>query len=87
MLHAELKVDPVELEISGPGERWISVKALREIEHPTAPKQRLLVQPEGVAKVNVPAELDKLFPSMHVQRWAIPDGWSAPTYLCRLCPG
>jgi internalin A len=64
-LHSELKIQPVEeLELSGENERWISVKSLREVEDPLMPQpQRLPVQPEGVVKVNVPAELNKLLPA------------------------
>ncbi|MBI3822466.1 MAG: TIR domain-containing protein, partial [Planctomycetes bacterium] len=63
-LHAELKMQPVEeLELSGPDARWISVKALREVEQPGKPTQKLAVQPEGTAEVNVPRELDKLVPA------------------------
>lgn len=63
-LHAEMKMQPVEeLELSGEGERWIGVKALREVEQPGKPKQKLPIQPEGTAEVHVPRELDKLVPS------------------------
>jgi internalin A len=63
-LHAEMKIQPVEeLELTGKGERWISVKALREIEEPKTPRQKLPVQPEGTAEVNVPLELNKLVPA------------------------
>jgi len=62
-LHAEMKIRPVEeLELTGEDEQWISVKALREIEEPKKPKQRLPVQPEGTAEVNIPHELNKLLP-------------------------
>lgn len=62
-LHAEMKIQPVEeLELTGDDEQWISVKALREIEEPKKPKQRLPVQPEGTAEVNIPHELNKLSP-------------------------
>lgn len=63
-LHTEMKIHPVEeLEISGFQDHWISVKSLCEIESPkkTQP-QRLPVQPEGTADVNVSKELDKLVP-------------------------
>jgi hypothetical protein len=64
MLHAEMKMQPVEeLELTGGSEQWISVKALREVEQPTQPKQKLPVQPDGTAEVNVPRELDKLLPA------------------------
>jgi internalin A len=63
-LHAEMKMQPVEeLELTGVDEHWISVKALREIEEPRMPKQRLPVQPEGTAQVNVARELNKLLPA------------------------
>lgn len=65
-LHAELKLKPVEeLELSGDGEHWISVSALRESEVFGEPKkkQRLAVQPEGTAEVDVRRELDKLMPA------------------------
>jgi TIR domain-containing protein len=63
-LHAEMKMQPVEeLELTGVDEHWISVKALREIEEPKMPKQRLPVQPEGTAQVNVARELNKLLPA------------------------
>jgi len=63
-LHAEMKMQPVEeLELTGVDEHWISVKALREIEKPRMPKQRLPVQPEGTAQVNVARELNKLLPA------------------------
>jgi TIR domain-containing protein len=64
MLHAEMKMQPVEeLELTGEGEQWISVKALREVEQPEKPKQKLPIQPDGTAEVNVPRELDKLLPA------------------------
>jgi hypothetical protein len=64
-LHAEMKIQPIEeLELSGGQEHWISVKSLWEVENPHPPQpQRLPVQPEGTADVNVPAELDKLVPA------------------------
>jgi internalin A len=63
-LHAEMRMQPAEeLELTGEGERWISVKALREVERPGTPNQKLPVQPEGTAEVNVPRELDKLVPA------------------------
>jgi internalin A len=63
-LHAEMKMQPVEeLELTGEDEHWISVKALREIEKPRTPRQRLAVQPEGTAEVNVARELNKLLPA------------------------
>ena len=61
-LHAEMKMQPVEdLELTGG--QWISVKALREVEEPSKPTQKLPIQPEGTAEVNVPLELDKLQPA------------------------
>jgi internalin A len=63
-LHGELKMQPVEeLELTGEEERWISVKSLREVEQPETPTQKLPIQPEGTAEVNVPRELDKLLPA------------------------
>jgi hypothetical protein len=63
-LHAEMKMQPVEeLELSGTEEHWISVKALREVEEPEKPKQKMAVQPEGTAEIHVSLELDKLVPS------------------------
>lgn len=63
-LHVEVKMQPVEeLELSGDAGQWISVKSLREVESPEAPTQRLAVQPEGTAEVNVARELDKLVPA------------------------
>lgn len=60
-LHAEMKMQPVEeLELTGEGEQWISVKALREVEQPKNPTQKLPIQPDGTADINVPQELDKL---------------------------
>jgi internalin A len=62
-LHGEMKMAPVEtLELTGEGDRWISVKSLREMEQPDAPTQRMPILPEGTAEVNVPLELDKLDP-------------------------
>jgi internalin A len=64
MLHDEMKMQPTEeLELTGEGEQWISVKALREVEQPNRPKQKLPIQPDGTAEVNVPRELDKLVPA------------------------
>jgi internalin A len=63
-LHAEMRVQPVEeLALSGEDGQWIGVKALREVERPDRPTQKLPVQPEGTAEINVPAELDKLVPA------------------------
>jgi internalin A len=64
MLHAEMRMQPVEeLELTGEGEQWIGVKALREVEQPEKPNQKLPIQPDGTAEVNVPRELDKLLPA------------------------
>ncbi|HEX8499417.1 MAG TPA: COR domain-containing protein [Pyrinomonadaceae bacterium] len=64
MLHGEMKMQPTEeLELTGEGERWISVKALREVEQPDGPEQKLPIQPDGTAEVNVTRELDKLVPA------------------------
>jgi internalin A len=63
-LNAEMRVRPVEeLELTGEGDQWISVKALREVEQPETPTQILPIQPEGTAEVDVSSELDKLVPS------------------------
>jgi internalin A len=63
-LHTEMRMQPVEeLELTGEGEQWISVKSLREVEQPENPTQKLPVQPDGTAEVNVPQELDKLVPA------------------------
>jgi internalin A len=62
-LHAEMKMQPVEeLELTGGAEQWIGVKALREIEAPERPTQKLPVLPEGTAEIQVSRELDKLVP-------------------------
>jgi internalin A len=62
-LHGEMKMAPVEtLELTGEGDRWISVKSLREMEEPDQPTKRMPILPEGTAEVNVPLELDKLDP-------------------------
>jgi internalin A len=62
-LHSDMKMQPVEeLELTGEGEQWISVKALQQIERPKIRKQQLPVQPEGTAEVDVPRELNKLGP-------------------------
>jgi internalin A len=62
-LHAEMKLQPVEeLALSGEKDQWIGVKALREFEQPDRPTQKLPIQPEGTAEINVTAELDKLVP-------------------------
>lgn len=63
-LHGEMKLAPIEeLELTGEGGRWISVRALREIEEVREPTKRLPIRPEGTAEVNVPLELDKLDPA------------------------
>ncbi|HYI08742.1 MAG TPA: COR domain-containing protein [Thermoanaerobaculia bacterium] len=62
-LHVEMKMQPVEdLELTGSAEQWIGVKALREIEAPERPTQKLPVLPEGTAEIHVSRELDKLVP-------------------------
>ncbi len=62
-LNAEMRVRPVEeLELTGEGDQWIGVKALREVEQPEAPTQKLPIQPDGTAEVDVSSELDKLVP-------------------------
>jgi hypothetical protein len=62
-LHGEMKMAPVEtLELTGEGDRWISVKSLREMEDVGEPTKRMPILPEGTAEVNVPLELDKLDP-------------------------
>jgi internalin A len=64
LLHAEMRMQPVEeLELTGEGQQWIGVKALREVEEPGQHAQKLPVQPEGTAEVDVPRELDKLLPA------------------------
>ncbi|MEO7212404.1 COR domain-containing protein, partial [Mucilaginibacter sp.] len=64
LLHKAMKIQPVEeLELTGDGEQWISVKSLREVEEQDKVTQKLPVQPEGTAEVNVPLELDKLIPA------------------------
>jgi internalin A len=63
-LHTEMKMAPVEeMELTGEAERWIGVKALREMEEPQTPTKRLPVRPEGTAEVNVTRELNKLQPA------------------------
>jgi internalin A len=63
-LHNDLKMQPVEeLELTGGGQQWISVRSLREVEQPGLETQKLPVQPEGTAEVNVTRELDKLLPA------------------------
>jgi internalin A len=76
-LHHEMRITPVEeLELTGEVDRWIGVKALREIEEPLEPTKRLPIRPDGTAEVNVPLELNKLAPveSRAVER----DPTSAP---------
>ena len=64
LLHSEMRIQPVEdLELTGEGDQWISVKALHEIEEPKTPKKTLPIQPEGIAQVDVPHELNKLMPA------------------------
>lgn len=64
LLHASIKIQPIEeLELTGENDQWISVKALQEVEEADQPKQKLPIQPEGTAEVNVPQELDKIIPA------------------------
>ncbi len=64
LLHASMKMQPIEeLELTGESDQWISVKALREVEQPDNAKQKLPIQPEGTADVDVSKELDKIIPS------------------------
>jgi internalin A len=63
-LNSEMRVRPVEeLELTGEGDQWIGVKALREVEQPQTPTHKLPVQPDGTAEVDVSSELDKLVPA------------------------
>lgn len=63
LLHTEMKIQATEeLELAGDSGQWISVKALREVEKPEQPTQKLPIQPDGTAEVNIPQELDKLIP-------------------------
>jgi internalin A len=63
-LHAEMRLQPIEeLALSGEEAQWIGVKALREVEAPDKPRQKLPVQPEGTAEINVSVELNKLLPA------------------------
>lgn len=63
-LHVEFKMQPTEeLELTGESDQWIGVKALCEIEEPGRPTQKLPVQPQGTAEVNVVQELNKLLPA------------------------
>jgi internalin A len=62
LLHDEMKLQPAEqVELAGEGERWISIRALREIESRGARIQLLPVEPDGTASVDIPQELDKVF--------------------------
>ncbi len=64
LLHTSMKMQPIEeLELSGENDQWISVKALREVEQPDQTQQKLPIQPEGTAEVNVAKELDKIIPA------------------------
>jgi internalin A len=64
LLHASLKMQPIEeLELTGENDQWISVKALKEVEAINQAKQKLPVQPDGTAEVDVPKELDKIIPA------------------------
>lgn len=63
ILNNSMKIQPIEeLELTGEGDQWISVKALKEIENPQFKIQRLPIQPDGVAEINIPLELNKLIP-------------------------
>jgi internalin A len=64
-LNIEIRMHPVEeLQLSGENRQWIGVRALREVEIPGEPRQKLPVQPEGTADIDVAKELEKLIPSM-----------------------
>ena len=64
LLHIAMKIQPSEeLELTGEGDQWISVKALREVEVSSKSIQKLPIQPDGTADVDVSLELDKLIPS------------------------
>lgn len=61
LLHGELRIQPsLELDLGGQGEAWIGVKALRDFEQPEITKQKLPIQPEGTAEIDVTRELNKL---------------------------
>jgi internalin A len=76
-LHLEMKTQPIEeLELTGDSDRWIGVRALQEVEQPETPRQKLPVQPDGTAEVDVSLELDKLSPAS--VRAIVRDPKSAP---------
>jgi internalin A len=61
MVNRSMKAHPIEeIELTDEKEQWISVKALRDVETRGAKRQKLPVQPDGTADVNVPHELNKL---------------------------
>ena len=81
-LHGEVRMQPVEeLELSGDAGQWISVKSLREFDDPERPTQKLSVQPEGTAEVDVPRELDKLIPAEARAIDRAPESAPAPVRL------
>ncbi len=64
LLNKEIKSQPAEeIGLSGEAERWISIKALFEVERPDRPLQLLPVQPDGTAEINVAQQLDKVLPA------------------------
>ena len=64
LLNKEIKAQPIEeMKLSSVAERWIGVRALFEVEQADRPVQRLPVQPEGTADIDVALELDKVLPS------------------------
>ena len=64
LLNKEIKAQPIEeMKLSSVAERWIGVRALFEVEQADRPVQRLPVQPEGTAEIDVAVELDKVLPS------------------------
>ena len=64
LLNKEIKTQPIEeMKLSSVEERWIGVRALFEVEQADRPVQRLPVQPEGTADIDVAVELDKVLPT------------------------
>jgi len=64
LLNKEIKAQPIEeMKLSSVANRWIGVRALFEVEQADRPVQRLPVQPEGTADIDVAIELDKVLPS------------------------
>jgi len=64
-LNRDMQVSSIEeLELSGitasMGIGWIGVRALRELEQPDMPVQKVPIQPEGTADVYIANELDKI---------------------------